>query len=117
MSLGTQGPGFILQKTDDENVRIIQNNDKHKLERGKVFKQYDGTIYIEVKQMDENLHKSLVKIHPKYEDGEPVTTFEGAAAYLAFDYARRAEKILNEDRTKKIREKLTKNKNVDDTQK
>lgn len=74
MTLQTRKPVFGIKETDDENVMTVHDNDSDEEIVGKIYRLYDGTMYIEIYR-DDDREDIIVSNHPKFEDGEPVKTF------------------------------------------
>lgn len=87
MDLQTRKPIFGIKKTDNDNVMTVHDNDSDEEIVGKIYRLYDRTMYIEIYRnddKDDNREDIVVSNHPKFADGEPVKTFEGALSYLEF---------------------------------
>lgn len=75
---------YMLQDTEDKRVKILLNEDG---EAGKVIKQDNGVMRIELKVFDNNGQVDVTQIYPTYEDGRPVKNWKGTLAYLEADLA------------------------------
>lgn len=76
----------MLQDTEDKQVKILLNEDDEK-GAGKVIKQDNGIMRIELKVFDNNGQVDVTQIYPTYEDGRPVKNWKGTLAYLEADLA------------------------------
>lgn len=77
---------YMLQDTEDKRVKILLNEDGEK-GAGKVIKQDNGVMRIELKVFDNNGQSELLVMYPTYEDGRPVKNWKGTLAYLEADLA------------------------------
>ena len=77
---------YMLQDTEDKRVKILLNEDGEK-GAGKVIRQDNGVMRIELKVFDNNGQVGVTQIYPTYEDGRPVKNWKGTLAYLEADLA------------------------------
>ena len=76
---------YMLQDTEDKRVKILLNEDG---EAGKVIKQDNGVMRVELKVFDNKGQVDVTQIYPTYEDGRPVKNWKGTLAYLEADLAK-----------------------------